>query len=121
MMTGAHMAAGTEVLVAVACLRIAALHEGAFVPTLAQVAAVVDIPGGRSYLLHVHRECICMSCACGQQALSAVASLPCACQDPGRKVAVDLPCSLLPAVFVHVHVHVPGPQQTLLLQAMVRH
>eukprot|EP00891_Asterochloris_glomerata_P003267 jgi/Astpho2/3267/Aster-08033 len=44
MMTGAHMAAGTEVLVAVACLRIAALHEGAFVPTLAQVAAVVDIP-----------------------------------------------------------------------------
>ena len=65
MMTGAHMAAGTEVLVAVACLRIAALHEGAFVPTLAQVAAVVDIPGGHSCLLHVRRECICMRGACG--------------------------------------------------------
>ena len=74
MMTGAHMAAGTEVLVAVACLRIAALHEGAFVPTLAQVAAVVDIPGGHS---------------CG--APSAVASLPCACEGPGTKAAVGLP------------------------------
>ena len=50
MMTGVHMTPQFHMLFVCACLRMAAMQEGAFVPATVTVAMLVQAPGKRDYL-----------------------------------------------------------------------